>query len=50
MPPPIGHRPGWTQPSLPLRGAAGSARHKGGEDKLGSPRGGLAHRRHTEEI
>jgi len=49
FPPPIGHRPGRTQPNLALRGAASSARHQGEEDPLGSPRGGLAHRHHPEE-
>jgi len=49
MRPPIGHRPGRTQPNLALRGAARSARHQGEEDQLGSPRGGLAHRHHPEE-
>jgi len=49
MPPPIGHRPGRTQPNLAFRGANRSARHQGDEDQLGSPRGGLAHRHHPEE-
>jgi len=49
IPPPIGHRPGRTQPNLALRGTARSARHQGEEDQLGSPRGGLAHRHHPEE-
>jgi len=49
MPPPIGHRPGRTQPNLALRGAARSARNQGEEDQLGSPRGGLAHRHNPEE-
>jgi len=49
MPPPIGHRPGRTQPNLALRGVARSARHQGEEDQLGSPRGRLAHRHHPEE-
>jgi len=49
MPPPIGHRPGRTQPNLALRGAARSARHQGGEDQLRSPRGGLVQRHLSEE-
>jgi len=49
IPPPIGHRPGRTQPILALRGGARSARHQGEEDQLSSPRGGLAHRHHPEE-
>jgi len=49
MPPPIGPRPGRTQPNLALPGAARSARNQGEEDQLGSPRGGLAHRHHPEE-
>jgi len=49
MSPPIGHRPGRTQPNLALRGASRSARHPGEEDELGFPRGGLALRHHTEE-
>ena len=49
IPPPIGNRPGRTQPNLALRGAARSARHQGKEDQLGSPRGGLAHSHHPEE-
>jgi len=49
IPPPIGHRPGRTQPNLALRGAARSARHQGEQDQLGSPRGGLAHLHHPEE-
>jgi len=49
MPPPMGHRPGRTQPNLALRGAARSARHQEEEDQLGSPRGGLAHRHDPEE-
>jgi len=48
-PPPIGHRPGMTQPNLTLRGAARSARHQGEKDQLGCSRGGLAHRNHPEE-
>jgi len=49
MPPPFGPRPGRTQPNLAFRGAACSARNRGGEDEPGSPRGGLAHRRHPED-
>jgi len=49
MPPPIGHRPGRTHPSLALPGAACSARHHGEEDQLGFPRRGLAHRHRPEE-
>jgi len=49
MPSPIGHRPGRTQLNLALRGAARSARQHAEEDRLGSPRGGLAHRPHPEE-
>jgi len=49
MPPPIGHRPGRTQPNLALRGAAQSARHQGEQEQLGSPRGGLAHRHRPKE-
>jgi len=44
MPPPIGHRPGRTQPILAPRGAARCARHQGEENQLGFPRGGLTHR------
>jgi len=49
MPPPIGHRPGPTQPNMAWRGAARSARNQGERDQLGSPRGGLAHRHYPEE-
>jgi len=49
IPPPIGHRPGRTQPNLALRGATCSARHQGEEHQLGSLQGGLAHRHHPEE-
>jgi len=49
IPPPIGHRPGRNQPNLAFLGAACSARHQEEEDRLGSPRGGLAHRHHPEE-
>jgi len=47
--PPIGHRPGRTQPNLALRGTARSAGLQGEEDQLGSLRGELAHRHHPEE-
>ena len=49
MPPPICHRPGWTQPTLALRGSASSARNHRDEYQLGSPRGGLAHPHRPKE-
>jgi len=49
IPPPIGFRPGLNQPNLASRGAVRSARNQGEKDKLGSPRGGLAHRHHPKE-